>query len=361
VKGLEKYRDLLGRMDLSKAVPVGERTFVGEEAALGPLSALERLSQSLMQTGIIGLYERTIAHDGLHDEDIYGSGRHFAYFLFELKGQSPQDKERILAETLAPQIQQFGRDEVLPLFPARIKGRQVTQNLSVRPEDDDYPNFYSKSRTAYAEKMAAEEVPEAVLDRIRQKQDTILDGYDWYPLLVADVKGKLIEVCGDMYLLPESALAAAGVYAELWSTLMEKGVEGFYDISIATDGVYPADEHNAAGRYYAYVRAELKGQSAEGRAGFLQQALPPRAVKAAGPEELAGIFPARVVVDLVTQPLTIRPEEDHYASHFNQKKVESGRRRVIQQVLNNVRSAVEERLAARMGRAKKYIILVKSS
>jgi hypothetical protein len=361
VKGLEKYRELLGRSDLAKGVTIGERTFVGEEAAVGPLAALTKLSDALGKAGIMGLYERTIAHDGLHDEDIYGSGRHYAYFLFELKGQSPQDKERLLSEALAAVIQQFGRDEVLPLFPPRIKGRQVTQNLSVRPENDDYPNFYSKSRMSYAEKMAVDEVPDAVLDRIREKQDRILDAYDWYPLMVADPRGKVLELCGDVYLVPDAAVAAVGPYAEAWNALVDKGVEGFYDIDIATDGVYPADENNQSGRFYAYVRAELKGMSAEGRAKFLQETLPPKVVKAVGAEELAGIFPARVAGDLVTQPLTIRPEEDQFASHFNRKKVDSGRLRVVQQVLNNVRSALEERAGSRLGAVKKYIILEKSS
>jgi hypothetical protein len=360
VKGLETYRELLGRHDLAKGVAVGERTFVGEEAALAPLSSLQHLAEALRKTDIMGLYERSIAHDGLHDEDIYGSGRHFAYFLFELKGQSSADKERLLSEALGPLVQKFGREEVLPLFPPRIKGRQVTQNLSVRPENDDYPNFYSKARLAYAEKMAVEEVPEAVLDRIRDKEDAILDAYEWYPLLVSDVKGKLIDLCGDVYLVPEAALGWAGSYAEVWNALVERGVGEFYDLDLATDGVYPADEHNQTGRYYAYVRAELKGQSAEGRAQFLQDTLPQKAAKAIGAGELAAIFPPRIAGDLVTQPLTLRPEEDQFASHFNPRKVESGRARAMQQILNNVRAGIQRLVEGKLGSVRKYVILDKT-
>jgi hypothetical protein len=229
----------------------------------------------------------------------------------------------------------------------------------VRPENDDYPNFDSKARLAYAEKMAAEEVPEAVLDGIREKEDAILDAYVWYPLVVSDVKGKLIDLCGDVYLIPEAALGWAGSYAELWNALVEKGVAEFYDLDIATDGVYPADEHNQTGRYYAYTRAELKGKTDEGRAQFLQETLPQKAVKGIGAGELAAIFPPRIAGDLVTQPLTLRPEADQFASHFNPKKVESGRARAMQQVLNNARSAIQRRVEEKLGTVKKYIILEK--
>jgi len=86
-----------------------------------------------------------------------------------------------------------------------------------------------------------------------------------------------------------------------------------------------------------------------------------KAAKTLGPQELSVIFPARVAGDLVTQPLTMKPEEEQFASHFNRKKVESGRSRVIQQVLNNVRSAIGEHAGSRLGAVKKYILLEKSS
>ncbi len=354
---IERYSKLLEQVDFENGVTIEDRTYYGPDDVINELRELEELYQALKDFDILSLYDRTIAHDGLHDEDIYDHGRYYAYFSFELKGQSSEEKEENLVNALGEIVERFGKERVLKYFPNRIKGRQVTEDLKIRPEDEDYPSYYSQFRMDYAEKMAKEEVPGEVLSRIRDDQDAILDRYDWNAIYIADTDGELIEVCGDVYLVPRDKLEKVSLYARLWNELIDKGEEHFYEFSIATDGEYPKDENNPYGRYYAYVKLELKGLSDEGRVKFLEENLSEDIVKGLGIDEVSSIFPKRIDGDLVTQPLTIRPDEEEFPSHFNEKKVEQGRKRAYKQVLFNIRAEIVERLKRILGEIKKAIIL----
>ncbi len=357
---IERYSRLLEQIDMENGVTIEDRTYYGPDEVINELRELEELYQAIKNVDILSLYDRTIAHDGLHDEDIYDHGRYYAYFNFELKGQSAEEKEENLVNALSDIVERFGKERVIRYFPKSIKGRQVTEDLKIRPEDEDYPSYYSKFRMDYAEKMAKEEVPNEVLSKIRDDQDAILDRYDWNTLYVADTNGELIEVCGDIYLVPSDKIEALSLYAKLWNELVDKGEEYFYEFSIATDGEYPKDEHNPFGRYYAYVKLELKGLSDEGRVKFLEENLSEDIIKGLGIEEVSSIFPKRINGDLVTQPLTIRPDEEEFPSHFNEKKIEQGKKRAYKQVLFNVRAEIVERLKSILGEIKKAIILEES-
>ncbi|GEM_PF-1303114 len=358
---IERYSKLLENIDFDDGVVIDDRTYYGPKEAIEEIRELEELYQALKGIDILSLYEKTVAHDGMHDEDIADHGRYYAYLRFELKGQSAEEKEENLLKALAPLAEKFGRDKLIKYFPGTIKGRQVTEDLKIRPEDEDYPSYYSDFRRSYAEKMAKEEVPHVVLSGIREEQEKILNRYDWNTLYVADTGGKLIEVCGDMYLVPGDSYEKVALYAELWNSLVDKGEESFYEFSIATDGEYPRDENNPYGRYYAYVKLELKGLSEEGRSKFLSENLPENVVKGLGMEEIVSIFPSRIDGDLVTQPLTIRPDEEEFESHFNPRKVEQGKKRAYKQVLFNIRAEIIDRLSKLLGEVKKAIILEEST
>ncbi|MCD6120767.1 MAG: hypothetical protein J7K04_02905 [Spirochaetales bacterium] len=357
---LERYAKLLEGIDLENGVAVEDRIFVGPEEVIEKVRELEKLYKALSRVNILELYNRTIAHDGMHEEDIYNHGRYYAYFNFELKGQSNEEKEEILVKSLESIVEEFGKELVLKYFPKVIKGRRVTEDLKIRPEDEDYPSYYSEFRTNYAEKMAKEEVPYKVLSGIREDEDALLEEYDWNTLYVTASDGKLIEICGDVYLIEEGEVKEAKVYAQLWNFLIENGKESMYDFSIATDGEYPKDEYNPFGRYYAYVKLELKGLSEDGRKKFLSDTLPEDIVKKIGIEELSQIFPKVINGDLVTQPLTLRPDEEEFPSHFNERKIEKGKERAYKQVLYNIRAAILDRLADILGEIKKVIILEKT-
>lgn len=357
---LERYAELLQEIDLENGVAVEERLFVGPEEVIERVRKLEKLFQALNKINILGLYNKTIAHDGMHDEDIYDHGRYYAYFNFELKGQSSEEKEEILVKSLEGIVEEFGREMVLKYFPKVIKGRRVTEDLKIRPEDEDYPSYYSEFRMNYAEKMAKEEVPNKVLSAIRDDEDALLEEYDWNTLYMTSPNGKLIEICGDVYLVEESEIEEVKVYAQLWNFLIENGEESMYDFTIATDGEYPKDDYNPFGRYYAYVKLELKGLSEEGRRQFLKDTLPEDITEKIGIDELVQIFPKVINGDLVTQPLTLRPDEEEFPSHFNNKKIEQGKERAYKQVLYNIRAAIVDRLADILGEVKKVIILEKT-
>lgn len=354
---LGRYAELLKKINLEKGIGVGERTFVGPEEVMKEIGVLEDLYRSLKEVDILQLYKESIAHDGLHEEDINRSGRYYAYLLFELKGQSSEEKKEILAKSLTQQVENLGKNNILKYFPGFIKGRQVTEDLHIRPENEDYPSNYSRVRIEYARKMAKDEVPNSVLDKIRDDQDKILDQYDWYTIYVTNSKGTLLEICGNVYLVSSEEGEEIKSYAGVWNTLMEKGVDTFYNFTIATDGDYPEDAHTTIGRYYAYTKFELQGLSEEGRGLFLTDALPERAVKKLGIKELTEIFPAKLNGDPVTQPLTIRPEEDEYPSHFNKRKIERGKKNGYKQILYNIQAEIISRVDEKLREIKKIIIL----
>jgi len=357
VSKLERYAELVREHNPENGVAVDERVFVGPDEVIERVGKLEQLYRALKGIDILALYDRRIAHDGMHDEDIYDHGRYYAYLRFELKGQSREEKEENLVNALAPVVEQFGREAVFKYFPGVIKGRSVTEDLKIRPENEDYPSYYSDFRTNYAEKMALEEVPDKVLSQIRNEEDALLEEYDWNTLYVTDSKGKLIEICGDVYLITDSEIEETKVYAALWNFIIENNEDSLYDFSIATDGEYPKDEYNPFGRYYAYVKLELKGLSDEGRKKFLEDILPEDIVKKIGIDDLIQIFPKTVNGDPVTQPLTLRPDEEEFPSYFNQKKIEKGKERAYKQVIYKIRAAIVEKLAGILGEVKKVIIL----
>jgi hypothetical protein len=210
---------------------------------------------------------------------------------------------------------------------------------------------------AYAEKMAVEELPKAVLAGIRADQERILDSFGWTSLRVQDKEGELVEVCGDAYKLSADALAAIEPYRTIWSAFVGAGPEAFYDFEIRTDGEYAADIDQAIGRYYAYVRAVLKGQSAEEKRAGLTAALPEAAVSAIGEEAALALFKGEIDGDQVTASLTIKPEVDEYPSYFNQKKIEKGNERLRKQIAINVQAEIIGAVERILGGVEKYVIL----
>jgi hypothetical protein len=354
-----KYQELLKGINLNKGMNIGSRTFIGPKEVMEQAGKLEDLYNSIKKINIFRLYNESISHDGLHDEDIYQSGRYYAYLVFELKGQSQEEKTKILKDELKGIIEKHGEESVLKYFPTKIKGRQVTQNLSIRPEDDDYPSNYSKTQTEYAKKMAKEEIPGTVLEKIKDEQDALLNQYEWYTLFVENETGKLINICNNVYLVSESKLKDLRNYEELWECILEKNINEFYDFNIATDGEFPQDAHNSAGRFYAYANFELKGQSKPGKKEFLKNILPEKMVKNINLDILSSIFPMNYKGDLVTEPLTLRPEEDEYPSHFNERKIERGKKKGYNQILYNIQAEIIRLVEGKLKGLKKIIILTK--
>lgn len=354
---IERIAEALRSLDLGAGVTVEGRTFVGPADAVSRLRDLEGIASGLASRDLFALYDRRIAHDGVFEEDIQGSGRYYAYLLYELKGITPEEREASLAAALEDLVSQYGKDAVLSRIPARIAGRQVTESLTLRPEPDDYPSYYSKPRMAYAEKMALDELPKAVLAGIRADQERLLDSFGWTTVRVQDKDGELIDICGDAYLLSKEGLGLAGPYRAIWAAVLEASGEGFYDFDVRTDGEYTVDADNELGRYYAYVRASLKGLATNERRERLLAALPGQAVKALGAEAAAALFKERIDGDQVTASLTIRPEPEDFPSYFNAKRIEAGKERLRKQILINVQAEVIGAVERALGGVQKYIIL----
>ncbi|MGO8695896.1 MAG: hypothetical protein ACLQMF_19715 [Rectinemataceae bacterium] len=353
---IERIANALRSLDLGAGVTVEGRTYVGPSEAMARLGELEGIAASLSSRDLFALYDKVVAHDGIFDEDINASGRYFAYLAFELKGTTPEEKENLLASTLGELVEKYGKDAVLKYVPKRIAGRQITESLTLRPENEEYPAYYSKTRTAYAERMAQEELPKAVLAGLRSEQERLLDAYAWTTVRIQDAAGKCTDICGDAYVLSKAGIEAVEPYREIWTALATGGPERFYEIEIATDGEYPVDADNPVGRYYAYIQARLKGQASEERKSTLLAALPETAVKALGPAA-AELFRERIDGDLVTASLTIRPEADEFPSYFNAKKTEKGRERIGKQILFNVQAEIIAAVERVLGEVQKYIIL----
>jgi hypothetical protein len=210
---------------------------------------------------------------------------------------------------------------------------------------------------SYAEKMSVDELPKAVIAGFRTDQERLLDSFGWTAVRVQDKDGEVADICGDAYLLSEKGLAIAEPYRAIWAALVEEGSERFYDFEVRTDGEYPADIDEALGRYYAYVRAALKGQASDDRRALLMAALPAKAVKALGPEAAAALFKEYLDGDQVTASLTIRPESEEYPSYFNAKRIESGKERLKKQIMINVQAEVIGAVEKALGGVEKYIIL----
>jgi hypothetical protein len=348
-------------LDLGQGVMIDGRLFICPEEVRERLGKLEALAQAIKATDVLSLYRRSIAHDGVYDEDIYHSGRYYAYFVFELLGSSPEEQEKLLTESLSAMVEQFGKEEVLKSFPILIKGRPVTENLTIRPENEDYPSYYSKTRQAYAEKMAAEEVPKAALAYAKEEEEKILNAYAWEVFYAVEGAGKgageLVELCGDLYLVPKEKLNAVAPYRAIWEALASGDVERYYQIEVVNDGEYPADENNPFGRYYAYMKASLKGAGTEERERLLAQSLGAERLKEIGEERLLDYFPETVEGDAVTKPLTLRPENDDFPSYYIQSKLESGRERARKQILLNASAAILSRLAEKAGSTRKVVVL----
>ena len=354
---LERIAEALRSLDLGGGVAVEGRTFVGPADAISRLRDLEGIASSLASRDLFELYDRRVAHDGVFEEDINQSGRYYAYLLYELKGATPEERESKLAAALADLVSQHGKDAVLGRIPATVRGRQVTESLVLRPESDDYPAYYSKPRMSYAEKMALDELPKAVLAGIRADQERLLDSFGWTTLRVQESGKELADICGDAYLLTAAGLAAVDPYRAIWSALVDQGPEAFYDFEVRIDGEYPPDVDDALGRFYAYVRANLKGQAPEDRKKNLVAALPAKAAKAIGDEAAMALFKERIDGDQVTASLTIRPDADEFPSYFNAKRIDAGKARLAKQILINVQAEVIQAAEAALGGVGKYIIL----
>jgi hypothetical protein len=357
VDKLERIAGALRSLDLGTGVTVEGRTFVGPSEALARLRDLEGLASGLASRDLFALYDRKIAHDGVFSEDINESGRYYAYLQFELKGLTPEEKEANLVAALEDLVSQYGKDAVLERIPKSVSGRQVTEGLTIRPEPEDYPAYYSKARMFYAEKMAVEELPKAVLSGIRADQERLLDSFGWTTLRVQDKEGELAEICGDIYLLSADGLAAIDPYRSIWTAFLSQGGEAFYDFEVRTDGEYPPDVDGALGRYYAYVRASLKGQASEERRTRLLAVLPDKAVEAIGAEVAAALFKESIDGDQVTASLTIRPETEEFPSYFNAKRIESGKERLRKQIAINVQAEILAAVERSLGGIQKYVIL----
>jgi len=356
VDRIERIANALRSLDLGAGVAIEGRTYIGPSEAMARLGELEGIAAALSSRDLFGLYDKVIAHDGLFDEDINASGRYYAYLAFELKGTTPEEKENLLASALGELVEKYGKDAVLKYIPSRVAGRQITESLTIRPEPDEFPAYYSKTRTVYAERMAQEELPKAVLAGLRSEQERALDAYAWTTVRVQDPAGECLDVCGDVYVLSKAGAEAVAPYREIWAALMAEGPERFYDIDIATDGEYPVDPDNPSGRYYAYVKARLKGQAPEDRKPNLLALLPEKSVAALGPAA-AELFRETIDGDLVTASLTIKPEADEFPSYFNAKKVEKGRERIQKQILFNVQAEIIAQVERALGEVRKYIIL----
>jgi hypothetical protein len=357
VERIERIASALRSLDLGAGVTVEGRTFVGPEEALSRLRDLEGIIAGLSSRDLFELYDRSVAHDGVFDEDIRGSGRYYAYLLFELKGATPEEKESALAAALEDLVAQYGKDAVLARIPARIAGRQVTEALTIRPEAEDFPSFYSKARVAYAEKMALDELPKAVVAGIREDQERILDSFDWTSVRIEDAGGEVVDICGDAYALSGKGAEAIAPYREIWASFAEAGSEGFYDIEVRTDGEYPPDVDDAIGRYYAYVRATLKGQSSDERRSRLAAALPARAVKALGEAAACALFRETVDGDQVTSSLTLRPDPEDFPTYISAKRLETGKERLRRQVAIDVQAELLASVERALGGTRKYVIL----
>ena len=174
---------------------------------------------------------------------------------------------------------------------------------------------------------------------------------------VQDKEGELVDICGDAYLLSKEGLSLAEPYRAIWSAVIAAGGDGFYDFEVRTDGEYAVDVDNELGRYYAYVRASLKGQATSDRRERLLAALPGPAVKALGADAAAALFKERIDGDQVTASLTIRPESEDFPSYFNAKRIQAGEERLRKQILINVQAEVIGAVERTLGGVQKYIIL----
>jgi hypothetical protein len=357
VDKLERIAEALRSLDLGAGVAVEGRTFVGPADAISRLRDLEGIASGLASRDLFALYDRRIAHDGVFEADINESGRYYAYLLYELKGATPEEKEAQLAAALEDLVSQYGKDAVISRIPEKIAGRQVTESLVLRPESEDFPSYYSKLRTAYAEKMSVIELPKAVVAGIRADQERLLDSFGWTTLRVQESGSELVDICGDAYMVSSAGLAAIEPYRAIWAALVEQGPDAFYDLEVRTDGEYQPDIDEELGRYYAYVRATLKGQVTEDRRSRLAAALPAKAVKAIGAEAAAALFKERLDGDQVTASLTIRPEADEYPSYFNAKRIDAGNARLKKQIAINVQAEVIAAAERALGGVDKYIIL----
>jgi hypothetical protein len=354
---IERIAEALRSLNLGEGVAVEGRTFVGPAEALARLRDLEGIASGLAARDLFALYERSVAHDGVFDEDINASGRYYAYLSYELKGITPEDREASLAAALEDLVSKYGKDAVLGRIPAKIAGRQVTEGLVLRPESEDFPAYYSKARMSYAERMALDELPKAVLAGIRADQERLLDSFGWTTVRVQDKGVELVDICGDAYLLSKDGLAKVEPYRAIWAALLGAGSDQFYDFEVRVDGEYAADVDNALGRFYAYVRASLKGQATSDRRERLLVSLPDKAVKALGPEAVALLFKETIDGDQVTASLTIRPDADEFPAYFNAKRIESGKERLRKQILINVQAEVIGAVERELGGVRKYIIL----
>ncbi len=354
---IKHYAALLEAVNVTEGVKIDSRLYCGSVDQLKELKALDEIYQVLSVRDIFDLYDQDIGHDGMHPEDIYKSGRYYAYLRFELKGQAADEKEEMLCEALKEEVEKFGKENIVKYFPVEYKGRQVTQDINIRPEDEDYPSYYSETRRDYAWKMAGDEFPAAILSKIRGDQEDILDRFDWNTLFVADPDGELIDICGNVYLAPKDKISVLKPFEEIWNSLLSKGADFFYNDYIATDGEYPVDEHNPYGRYYAYIKLEMNGLSTDEKLESLQKHLPDNAVEKLGLETIKEIFPLFLNGKPVTQPLTIRPEEDEYQSNYNKKKVESGKKQIYKQVLYDIQAEIISRIENVLGGINKVIIL----
>lgn len=353
----ERIAEALKTYKIEDSVEIDGRKFVGPDDAMARLRELEEIARALQSIDPLALYDRTYAFDGIFREDIHGSGRFYAYLKFELKGVTPEEKDATITQALSGLAERFGKDSLVALVPRVIDGRQVTENLTVRPEIDEFPSYFSKTRTAYAEKMAADELPKGILAPIKSLEEKILDEYSWTTVFVSDAGGVCVDICGNTYVLSQAETEDVSAYGELWTWVVGDGFHSLYDIEIAIDGEYPQDEQNETGRYFAYVKAVLKGLNSEERRAGLAAAVPGSVMQKLGGETVFSILPETMSGDLVTPALTIRPEADDYPSYFKSAKIESGKERIRKQVLFNLQAEILANVNGRLQDLKKVVIL----
>ena len=207
------------------------------------LRDLEGMAAGLASRDLFALYDRSVAHDGVFERGHNGVGALLRLPPLRAQGRHARgeggERSRLPSRTSCPST---ARTPCSSRIPPRIVGRQVTEALDARPESEDFPAYYSKARMAYAEKMAIEELPKAVLAGIRAEQERLLDSFGWTTLRVEDRAGEVVDMCGDA-LSPLRGGPGQGrsLSARSGQPSPSGGPSAFYDFDVRTDGEYPPD------------------------------------------------------------------------------------------------------------------------
>ena len=255
---------------------------MGPAEALARLRDLESIASGLAGRDLFALYERSVAHDGVFEEDIAGSGRYYAYLLYELKGTTPEDREAKLAAALEDLVSEYGKDAIVSRIPARIAGRQVTESLTFVPSPTTTPPTIPRRAWPMPRKWPWTSCPRPssrASGPTRSASSTPSAGRPCgYAIGTASLRtSAATPTSSPRRPSPWSnPTARSGRPRSRWRRRVLR-------FRMRTDGEYPADVDNELGRYYAYVRAALKGQASGERRDRLLAALPDAAVRRSGP------------------------------------------------------------------------------